>query len=110
MANYAGAVQTGLEQLPARLAADPHFGQGEIRIGRGGVADLVVPVRGDPAGTRRPPPCVTCVTRSFRAAFEGDRRRSAVGGATSENIDYLDNVTNPAPSCSRSSSGCRSCC
>ncbi len=45
-----GDVAAATERLRDRLASDPRFGRGEIRIGAGGVTDLVVPVRGDPAG------------------------------------------------------------
>ena len=95
--NHAGQVSTALKQLDDQLAADPRFGPGEIRTGNGGVADLVVPVRGDPAGDE-----AIAAVRDLRdelapAAFTGTDADPLVGGTTSETVDYLDNVTNPAP-------------
>ncbi len=96
------AVQSGqaapaLQQLRDQLDADPRFGPGQIRTGIGGVADLVVPVRGDPAGKK-----AVAAVRDLRehlvpAAFHGTSADPLVGGSTSETVDYLDNVTSPAP-------------
>jgi uncharacterized membrane protein YdfJ with MMPL/SSD domain len=90
-------VRAALEQLREQLASDPRFGPGEIRNGRDGISDLVLPVRGDPAGDE-----AIAAVRDLReeivpAAFAGTDADPLVGGTTSENIDYLDNVTNPAP-------------
>jgi putative drug exporter of the RND superfamily len=95
--NHSGSVSTALERLRDQLAADRRFGRGEIRVGSGGVADLVAPVRGDPAGEQ-----AIAAVRDLReqlvpAAFERTDADPLVGGSTSETIDYLDNVTNPAP-------------
>jgi uncharacterized membrane protein YdfJ with MMPL/SSD domain len=92
-----GDVEARLEQLRDRLAADPRFGSGEIRVGQGGVRDLIVPVGGDPAGDR-----VVAAVRELRErivpeAFRGTPAEPLVGGTTSENIDYFDGVTDPAP-------------
>jgi RND superfamily putative drug exporter len=92
-----GPVSSALEQLQGELAADPRFGSGEIRVGSDDVADLVVPVRGDPAGAD-----AIAAVRDLReqivpTAFQQSDADALVGGATSEIIDYLDNVTNPAP-------------
>ena len=97
VANHAGPVSTALQQLRDRLDADPRFGPGEIRVGSGGVADLVLPVRGDPAGDG-----AIAAVRDLRgqivpAAFERTNADPLVGGSTSETVDYLHNVTNPAP-------------
>jgi uncharacterized membrane protein YdfJ with MMPL/SSD domain len=87
-----------LETLRDRLAADPRFGRGEIREGTDGVADLVVPVRGDAADD-----AATSAVRDLRknivpGAFAGDSAADPlVGGTSSENIDYFDAVTDPAP-------------
>jgi RND superfamily putative drug exporter len=48
--NHGSPAATALGQLRDQLAGDPRFGPGQIRVGTGGVADLVVPVRGDPTG------------------------------------------------------------
>jgi uncharacterized membrane protein YdfJ with MMPL/SSD domain len=95
--NHSGQVPAAVEQLSDELAADPRFGSGEIRVGNDGVADLVVPVRGDPAGDD-----AIAAVRDLReqivpAAFDGTDADPLVGGATSETIDYIDNVTEPAP-------------
>ncbi|HEX6231515.1 MAG TPA: MMPL family transporter [Jiangellaceae bacterium] len=98
VANYSGApVSSALERLQDELAADPRFGSGEIRVGNGDVADLVVPVRGDPTGDD-----AIAAVRDLReqivpTVFEHAVADPLVGGTTSETIDYLDNVTNPAP-------------
>ena len=97
VANNSGPVSTALEQLGDELGADARFGPGEILEGSGGVADLVVPVRGDPTGEE-----AIAAVRDLReqvvpATFEGTDADPLVGGSTSETIDYLDNVTNPAP-------------
>jgi uncharacterized membrane protein YdfJ with MMPL/SSD domain len=86
-----------LEQLRDRLADDTRFGPAAIRVGGDDVADLAVPVRGDPAGDE-----AIAAVRDLRehivpAAFAGTDADPLVGGTTSENIDYLDNVTEPAP-------------
>jgi RND superfamily putative drug exporter len=95
--NDTGQVATALQQLRDRLAADPRFGPGEIRTGTGGVAALDVPVRGDPASEQ-----TIAAVRDLRdnvvpAAFGQTNADPLVGGTTSENIDYIDTVTNPAP-------------
>jgi uncharacterized membrane protein YdfJ with MMPL/SSD domain len=95
--NQSGKVSQDLQQLRDQLGTDSRFGPGEIRVGRNGVADLVVPVRGDPAGDN-----AIAAVRDLRgqlapATFEGTDADPLVGGSTSETVDYLDNVTNPAP-------------
>ncbi|HJU98561.1 MAG TPA: MMPL family transporter [Jiangellaceae bacterium] len=97
VANNSGAVSTALEQLGDELGADARFGPGEIRDGSGGVADLVVPVRGDPTGEQAIAAVRDLREQILPAAFEGTDADPLVGGTTSETIDYLDNVTNPAP-------------
>jgi len=97
VANNSGAVSTALEQLGGELGADPRFGPGEIRDGRGGVADLVVPVRGDPRGDEAMAAVRDLREQLVPAALEGTNADPLVGGTTSETIDYVDNVTNPAP-------------
>ncbi|MEP7335730.1 MAG: MMPL family transporter [Actinomycetota bacterium] len=92
-----GDVAAATERLRNELAADPRFGRGEIRQGNGGVTDLVVPVRGDPAGDE-----ATSAVRDLRArlvpqAYAGTNADPLVGGTSAENIDYFDNVTDPAP-------------
>ncbi len=92
------AAGQALTQLRARLASDPRFGRGEIdRSTNGQVAMLSVPVRGDPSGDK-----AVSAVRDLRStmvpqAFEDTDAEVLVGGTTSENIDYFDSVTGPAP-------------
>jgi RND superfamily putative drug exporter len=95
--NYSGQVVTALAQLRDGLAADPRFGAGQIRVGTGGVADLVVPVRGDPAGEQAMASVRDLRRHVVPSAFGRTDADPLVGGSTSENIDYVDNVTSPAP-------------
>ena len=97
VATQSGMGATALQQLRDQLDADPRFGPGQIRTGIGGVGDLAVPVRGDPAGEK-----AIAAVRDLRdhlvpAAFHGTDADPLVGGSTSESVDYLDNVTSPAP-------------
>jgi RND superfamily putative drug exporter len=87
-----------LAQLRTTLATDPRFGPGSIdRAKDGSVAVLAVLVRGDPSGDK-----AVAAVRDLRAhlvpaAFAGTDAQVLVGGTTSENIDYFDSVTGPAP-------------
>jgi uncharacterized membrane protein YdfJ with MMPL/SSD domain len=92
-----GEVAATTERLRDELAADPRFGRGEIRLGNGGVTDLVVPVRGDPAGDEATSAVRDLRTRLVPEAYAGTSADPLVGGTSSENIDYFDNVTDPAP-------------
>ena len=95
--NYSGPVVTALGQLRDRLASDARFGPGQIRVGTGDVADLVVPVRGDPAGEAAMASVRDLRRHLVQSAFGRTEADPLVGGSTSENIDYVDNVTSPAP-------------
>jgi RND superfamily putative drug exporter len=86
-----------LAQLRDRLASDPRFGRGELRCGRSGICDLQVPVRGDPADDKAVAAVRDLRDRIVPQTFEGTDADPLVGGTTSENVDYFDNVTNPAP-------------
>jgi putative drug exporter of the RND superfamily len=97
VSNNTGEVSAALEQFRDRLAADPRFGSGEIRAGGGGVGDLVVPVRGDPFGEEAIAAVRDLRDRLVPAAFDRTDAGPLVGGTTSETIDYLDTVTDPAP-------------
>jgi RND superfamily putative drug exporter len=94
----AGA-QRGLRRLQAALARDARFeGGGTIARAPGGdVAELVVPVRGDPDGRG----AVTAVRdlrrRVIPAAFGATGANVLVGGETAETADYLTSVSSPAP-------------
>jgi putative drug exporter of the RND superfamily len=85
-----------LERLRDNLAADARFGRGEIRQ-ENGASLLSAPVRGDEVSDE-----AVAAVRDLReqivpAAFEGQHAPVYVGGTTSENIDYFDAVTDPAP-------------
>ena len=95
LAHNFGLLQLGW--LRDQLKADRRFGPGEIRTGRDRILDLVVPVGGDPAGERAVGAVRDLRERLVPAAFEGTTGDPLVGGTTSENIDYFDGVTNPAP-------------
>jgi uncharacterized membrane protein YdfJ with MMPL/SSD domain len=90
-------VRQQLEQLRERVAEDPRFGPGAINEGRRGTLDLVVPVRGDPAGDRAVAAVRDLRERIVPETFRGTPADPLVGGTTSENIDYFDGVTDPAP-------------
>jgi putative drug exporter of the RND superfamily len=84
-----------LEALRDRLASDPRFGRGEITRGNG-ASLLSASVRGDELSDE-----AIAAVRELRGSvareFEGTGQEAYVGGTTSENIDYFDAVTDPAP-------------
>jgi uncharacterized membrane protein YdfJ with MMPL/SSD domain len=92
------ASQQALTELRTTLGSDPRFGRGEIeRSPDGGVAMLTVPIRGDPSGDD-----AVAAVRDLRSTiiprtFANTDADVLVGGTTSENIDYFDSVTGPAP-------------
>jgi uncharacterized membrane protein YdfJ with MMPL/SSD domain len=92
------AARQALAGLRTTLAGDPRFGRGEIgRSADGQVAVLSVPVQGDASSDR-----AVAAVRHLRStlvpnAFRGTNAEVLVGGTTSENIDYFDSVTGPAP-------------
>jgi uncharacterized membrane protein YdfJ with MMPL/SSD domain len=92
-----GDVAAATERLRDRLVRDPRFGRGEIRMGKGGITDLVVPVRGDPAGEEAVSAVRDLRTRIVPEAYGGTNADPLIGGTTAENIDYFDGVTDPAP-------------
>jgi putative drug exporter of the RND superfamily len=95
---YGGRADAALSRLRDRLAEDPRFARGEIRLAPGGdAAVLRTPVRGDSAGSD-----AVAAVRNLRAtlvpeAFADTHATVYVGGDTAENIDYFDSVTDPAP-------------
>jgi RND superfamily putative drug exporter len=92
------AVEQALADLRTRLAADSHFGPGQIeRSPNGRVAVLSVPVRGDPSGDAAVAAVRHLRSTTVPAAFENREAQVLVGGTTSENIDYFDSVIGPAP-------------
>jgi putative drug exporter of the RND superfamily len=92
------AAQHALIQLRTRLASDPRFGRGTIeRSADARVALLSVPVRGDPSGGDAVSAVRDLRSTIVPAAFKNIDAQVLVGGTTSENIDYFDSVTGPAP-------------
>jgi len=92
------AAERVLSRLRLTLAADPHFGQGQIaRSPNGDVAMLSVPVRGDPSGDAAVSAVRHLRSTTVPAAFAATDAEVLVGGTTSENIDYFDSVIGPAP-------------
>jgi len=91
------ATTQALDRLRAHLAAEPRFGPGRITSAPDGVTVLTVPVKGDPSDD-----AAVAAVRELRstivpAAFAHTDASVDVGGSTSENIDYFDSVTGPAP-------------
>ncbi len=83
-----------LEALRNRLAADPRFGEGGVRVGEDATV-LNVPVRGDEVSDE-----AVAAVRDLRETIVPETlagQEAYVGGTTSENIDYFDAVTDPAP-------------
>jgi len=91
------AAAQALDGLRADLAADPRFGTGQIARSRDGVAVLTVPVKGDPAGEAAVAAVRDLRSTTIPSAFAHTDAEVLVGGGTSENIDYFDSVTGPAP-------------
>ncbi len=91
-------VSEALRDLQRKLAADPRFGPGSIRVSADGDAALLeAPVQGDPAGER-----AVAAVRDLRdsvvpAAFVSTDVTALVGGTSSESVDYFDATSDPAP-------------
>ena len=91
-------VHGDLARLERRLAADPRFGPGTVRMSTVTNAGIVsVAVRGDSVAG----PAIAAV-RDLRkhvipALFAGSGAKVYVGGNTAENIDYFDAVTQSTP-------------
>jgi RND superfamily putative drug exporter len=87
-----------LDRLRTRLAGDPRFGSGEIRLSESGdVSVASVPVVGDPASSETIAAVQELRSELVPEAFEGIDAEVLVGGTSSENIDYFDSVIDPAP-------------
>ena len=91
------ATDRALADLSSDLAADPEFGEGRIVRAPDGVAVLSMAVQGDPSGE-----AARAAVRELRStvvpnAFAGTGAEVVVGGRTSENVDYIDSATDPAP-------------
>ena len=92
------AVHSALQRLRSRLAADPEFGQGQIRYSTDGqVAALDVPIRGDDASDQALSAVRNVRSTDIPELFRPTNARVLVGGRTAEQVDYSDSVTNPTP-------------
>jgi uncharacterized membrane protein YdfJ with MMPL/SSD domain len=85
-----------LELLRNRLAADGRFGRGEVQEGDG-ASLLEAPVRGDEVSDEAVAAVRDLRDRIVPNTFAAAPVEVYVGGTTSENIDYFDAVTDPAP-------------
>src|SRR5215216_2850298 len=99
VANASGeGVERVLSELRDRLAADGRFGEGGLaRSADGEVALLTVPLRGDPSATQAVDTVRKLRERTVPNTFAGTSAEALVAGQTSEDIDYFDSVTDPAP-------------
>jgi putative drug exporter of the RND superfamily len=85
-----------LDELGDRLASDRRFGRGEVRQANG-TSVLETPVRGDEVSDQAVAAVRDLRNRIVPQAFAAEGIAVYVGGTTSENIDYFDAVTDPAP-------------
>jgi RND superfamily putative drug exporter len=90
--------RAALVRLKRRLARDPRFGPGTIRLfPKSDVAVLTAPVRGEPAGG----PAIRAVRdlhdRVIPETFGGTGATVLLGGTTQQNAEYFDAVTRPTP-------------
>jgi putative drug exporter of the RND superfamily len=94
VADASAETQRQLQGLRSRLSDDPRFGDGQVQRGRD-ASVLRVPVRGDEVSDE-----AVAAVRDLRKNIVPEELPGAeayVGGTTSENIDYFDAVTDPAP-------------
>ena len=91
-------VAAALDRLRSALAADPHFGAGEVRVSTSSDDSVLsVPVVGDPSSSEAVDAVQELRSELVPRMFEGTDAEVLVGGTTSENIDYFDSVIDPAP-------------
>ena len=88
--------QTGVRRVAAALASDPRFGEPEVQRA-GDVVLLTAPVRGDADGNAAVAAVRDLRAQVVRPAFEGTVAAPYVTGASVENGEYFDAVTDPAP-------------
>ncbi|HKG11272.1 MAG TPA: MMPL family transporter [Gaiellaceae bacterium] len=84
-----------LQALQKQIASDPRFGRRALRQGNG-ASMLSTSPRGDELSDASIA-AVRTLRDQVARAFEGSGQEAYVGGTTSENIDYFDAVTDPAP-------------
>ena len=91
-----GEINATLDHLRNRIAAEPTFGPGEIRIADGALA-LNAPMVEDALSEESVAAVRELRDETVPGAFAGTGAEAYVGGVTSANIDYFDAVTDPAP-------------
>jgi putative drug exporter of the RND superfamily len=91
------AVSKAFDELRSRLAANPRFGSGRISRAPDGAEMLTVPVKGDESGKRAIAAVRELRSTTVPTAFAQTDANPLVGGRTSENADYIDSATDPAP-------------
>jgi RND superfamily putative drug exporter len=91
------SAERALDGLRNDLASDLRFGAGRIARSPDGVAVLSVPVQGDPSAELAVSAVRELRSTTVPAAFAHTGADVLVGGRTSENVDYFDSVTGPAP-------------
>jgi uncharacterized membrane protein YdfJ with MMPL/SSD domain len=84
-----------LQSLYSDLSEDGRFGRGEVRQANG-VSVLTIAARGDEVSDEAVAAVRDLRDRIVPEHFAG-QDEAYVGGTTSENIDYYDAVTDPAP-------------
>ncbi len=87
-----------VERLRAYMEADNNFTTTQARYSRDGRTALVTaPLLADPANKASVQAVRNLRDETLPEVFRGTDLVAHVGGATSENVDYLDSVTDPAP-------------
>src|SRR5215207_3836428 len=89
----APAVQTGIERLRRRLAAEPRLGRPQVETSQNGdLTVLTVPIAGDPLGEEAVDAVRALRRKHVPAAFPDPAVEALVGGDTAESIDESDTM------------------
>jgi RND superfamily putative drug exporter len=88
--------RAGVERVASALASNPRFGKAETQRA-GDVVLLSAPVRGDPDSDEAVAAVRDLRANVVRPAFAGTGASPYVGGASAEDAEYFDAVTDPAP-------------
>jgi putative drug exporter of the RND superfamily len=90
-------LRPAVERLRANLEADNRFTTTLVRYSDQRAALVTAPLLADPAGKESVDAVRKLREQTVPEVFGGTDLEAHVGGQTSENVDYLDSVTNPAP-------------